>query len=175
MGDVANARARNDVIAAPYLLIELALKAVDTSEGGTVIVGGVDSYPICIDSKDPEVLIRTIAAIAPVRSLLVAVGSLAWKATGEHPALQALDTLRALYAAGDKTLPVDVTAARLGAAWRQDIADTDRDGRSDGLENPDKDALTNRYEYLSGTNPRKSRATFSADIDASGTGSPNGV
>jgi malate dehydrogenase (oxaloacetate-decarboxylating) len=27
--------------------------------------GGVDSYPICIDSKDPEVLIRTIAAIAP--------------------------------------------------------------------------------------------------------------
>ena len=28
--------------------------------------GNVDSYPICIDSKDPEVLIRTIAAIAPV-------------------------------------------------------------------------------------------------------------
>ncbi len=28
--------------------------------------GGVDSYPICIDSKDPEVLIKTIAAIAPV-------------------------------------------------------------------------------------------------------------
>ncbi len=27
--------------------------------------GGVDSYPICIDSKDAEVLIATIAAIAP--------------------------------------------------------------------------------------------------------------
>ena len=27
--------------------------------------GNVDSYPICIDSKDPEVLIKTIAAIAP--------------------------------------------------------------------------------------------------------------
>ncbi|MGD9573021.1 MAG: NAD-dependent malic enzyme [Thermoleophilia bacterium] len=27
--------------------------------------GDVDSYPICIDSKDPEVLIRTITAIAP--------------------------------------------------------------------------------------------------------------
>ena len=27
--------------------------------------GSVDSYPICIDSKDPEVLIKTIAAIAP--------------------------------------------------------------------------------------------------------------
>jgi malate dehydrogenase (oxaloacetate-decarboxylating) len=28
--------------------------------------GGVDSYPICIDSKDPDVLVRTITAIAPV-------------------------------------------------------------------------------------------------------------
>ncbi|MGD9694774.1 MAG: NAD-dependent malic enzyme [Thermoleophilia bacterium] len=28
--------------------------------------GGVDSYPICIDSKDPDVLVKTIAAIAPV-------------------------------------------------------------------------------------------------------------
>ncbi len=27
--------------------------------------GNVNSYPICIDSKDPEVLIKTIAAIAP--------------------------------------------------------------------------------------------------------------
>ena len=27
--------------------------------------GGVDSYPICIDSKDAEVLIETVAAIAP--------------------------------------------------------------------------------------------------------------
>jgi malate dehydrogenase (oxaloacetate-decarboxylating) len=27
--------------------------------------GGVDSYPICVDSKDPEELIETIAAIAP--------------------------------------------------------------------------------------------------------------
>ena len=27
--------------------------------------GEVDSYPICIDSKDPDVLVRTVAAIAP--------------------------------------------------------------------------------------------------------------
>jgi malate dehydrogenase (oxaloacetate-decarboxylating) len=27
--------------------------------------GDVDSYPICIDSKDPDVLVRTVAAIAP--------------------------------------------------------------------------------------------------------------
>ncbi|ABM96848.1 putative TnpA family transposase (plasmid) [Methylibium petroleiphilum PM1] len=77
---------------------------------------------------------QLIAAIAPVRSLLVAAGSLSWTATGEHPALQALDILRAQYAAGDKTLPVDVTAARLGAAWRQDIADTDRERAFRALE-----------------------------------------
>lgn len=69
-----------------------------------------------------------------MRSLLVAAGSLAWKATGEHPVLDALNTLRAQYAAGDKTLPVDVTAARLGAAWRQDIADTDRERAYRALE-----------------------------------------
>ena len=33
--------------------------------------------------------------------------------------------------------------------------DTDHDGISDGSENPDHDALTNRYEYLAGTNPLK--------------------
>ena len=77
---------------------------------------------------------QLIAGIAPVRSLLVAVSSLIWKATGEHPALQALDTLRVQYAAGDKTLPIDVTAARLGAAWRQDIADPDRDRAFRALE-----------------------------------------
>jgi hypothetical protein len=41
-----------------------------------------------------------IDAIAPVRSLLVAVSGLAWKATGEHPVLDALDKLRTQYAAG---------------------------------------------------------------------------
>jgi hypothetical protein len=77
---------------------------------------------------------QLIASIAPVRSLLVAAGTLSWTATGEHPALQALDILRMQYAAGDKTLPVDVTAARLGAAWRQDIADTDRERAFRALE-----------------------------------------
>jgi hypothetical protein len=43
----------------------------------------------------------------------VAATGLTWKATGEHPALHALDTLRLQYAAGDKTFPVDVTAAHL--------------------------------------------------------------
>jgi len=77
---------------------------------------------------------QLIASIAPVRSLLVAAGTLSWTATGEHPALHALDILRMQYAAGDKTLPVEVTAARLGAAWRQDIADADRERAFRALE-----------------------------------------
>jgi TnpA family transposase len=75
-----------------------------------------------------------IDAIAPVRSLLVAVSGLAWKATGEHPVLDALDKLRTQYAAGIKILPAEVTAARLGPAWRQAIADTDRERALRALE-----------------------------------------
>jgi hypothetical protein len=33
--------------------------------------------------------------------------------------------------------------------------DTDRDGVRDGKEDPDRDGLTNRYEYLAHTNPRR--------------------
>ena len=50
-----------------------------------------------------------------MRSLLVAVSGLAWQATGEHPVLDALNKLRTQYAAGTKTLPAEVTAARLRA------------------------------------------------------------
>ena len=75
-----------------------------------------------------------IDAIAPVRSLLVAVSGLAWQATGEHPAIDALDRLRTLYAAGTKSLPGEVTAARLGPAWRQAIADVDRERAFRALE-----------------------------------------
>ncbi|MGA0573098.1 Tn3 family transposase [Variovorax sp. VNK109] len=75
-----------------------------------------------------------IDAIAPVRSLLVAVSGLAWQATGEHPAIGALDRLRTLYAGGTKSLPGEVTAARLGPAWRQAIADVDRERAFRALE-----------------------------------------
>ena len=75
-----------------------------------------------------------IDAIAPVRSLLVAVSGLAWQATGEHPAIDALDRLRTLYAAGARSLPGEVTAARLGPAWRQAIADVDRERAFRALE-----------------------------------------
>ena len=70
---------------------------------------------------------RLIDAIAPVRSLLAGVSRLPWQATGEHPVLDALNKLRAAYAAGTKRLPAEVAALRLGAAWREAIADPDRE------------------------------------------------
>jgi len=77
---------------------------------------------------------RLIDAIAPVRSLLVAVSGLPWQATGEHPVLDALGTLRVQYAVGTKSLPAEVTATRLGPAWRQAIADADRERAFRALE-----------------------------------------
>ncbi|SEB24321.1 Transposase and inactivated derivatives, TnpA family [Variovorax sp. YR216] len=77
---------------------------------------------------------RLIDAIAPVRSLLAGVSRLPWQATGEHPALDALNKLRAGYAAGIKRLPSEVTAPRLGAAWRAAIADADRERAFRALE-----------------------------------------
>lgn len=77
---------------------------------------------------------RLIDAIAPVRSLLVGVSRLPWQAAGEHPALDALNKLRAGYAAGAKRLPAGATAPRLGAAWREAVADPDRERAFRALE-----------------------------------------
>ena len=77
---------------------------------------------------------RLIDAIAPVRSLLAAVSRLPWQANSEHPVLDALHKLRAQYAAGANSLPAEVTAPRLGPAWREAIADTDRDRAFRALE-----------------------------------------
>jgi hypothetical protein len=77
---------------------------------------------------------RLIDAIAPVRSLLVGVSRLPWQATGEHSAIDALNRLRAGYTAGTKRLPSEVTAPRLGAAWRTAIADPDRERAFRALE-----------------------------------------
>lgn len=77
---------------------------------------------------------RLIDAIAPVRSLLVGVSRLPWQATGEHPALDALNKLRTGNAAGAKRLPAGVMAPRLGAAWRESIADPDRERAFRALE-----------------------------------------
>ena len=77
---------------------------------------------------------RLIDAIAPARSLLMAVSRLPWQANSEHPVLDALDKLRSQYAVGADSLPAEVTAPRLGPAWREAIADTDRDRAFRALE-----------------------------------------
>ena len=77
---------------------------------------------------------RLIDAIAPVRSLLVGVSRVPWQANGQHPVLDALNTLRAGYAAGVKRLPSEVTAPRLGAAWHAAITDPDRERAFRALE-----------------------------------------
>jgi hypothetical protein len=48
--------------------------------------------------------------------------------------LDALAKLRTQYAAGTKILPAEVTAVRLGPAWREAIADTDRERAFRALE-----------------------------------------
>jgi hypothetical protein len=48
---------------------------------------------------------QLIEAVRPVRSLLLAIAKLPWQAMVDHPAIQALATLRDLYARGARTLP----------------------------------------------------------------------
>jgi TnpA family transposase len=69
---------------------------------------------------------RLIDAIRPVRSLLAAITKLQWQATGRHPVTAALDQLRALYAAGERTLPVDSIVEGLERVWSAEIGDIDR-------------------------------------------------
>ncbi|WP_213956730.1 hypothetical protein [Variovorax sp. dw_954] len=77
---------------------------------------------------------RLIDAIAPVRSLLAGVSRLPWQATGGHPVLDALHRLRVAYAGGTKRLPAEVGALRLGPAWREAIADPDRERAFKAME-----------------------------------------
>lgn len=85
-------------------------------------------------SRASVIRLRLIDAIAPVRSLLVAVSKLPWQASGEHPVLDALGKLRAQYTAGTRSLPAGVAAPRLGPAWHEVIADADRERAFKALE-----------------------------------------
>src|SRR3546814_6056787 len=60
-----------------------------------------------------------IDGIRPVRSLLVAIAKLPWQATGEHPAIEYLAKLQALYLKGSRKLPVEVVAPSLGMIWQR--------------------------------------------------------
>jgi hypothetical protein len=77
---------------------------------------------------------RLIEAIRPIRSLLVAIAKLPWQATGNHPAIIALTTLRDLYARRARKLPDDVATPSLGAIWRNTISGYDRDRAFRALE-----------------------------------------
>jgi TnpA family transposase len=116
-------------------LADLARDEVPEAElrsrlGGLVAAKRAQRAP----SRASVVRQRLIDGIAPVRSLLVAIAGLPWQPSGEHPVLDALNLLRAQYAAGDKALPVGVTAARLGPAWQRDLADADRERAFRALE-----------------------------------------
>ena len=75
-----------------------------------------------------------IEAVRPVRSLLLAIAKLPWQATGDHPAVQALATLRDLYTRGARTLPESTAAPGLGPVWSATIAGGDRERAFRALE-----------------------------------------
>ena len=74
-----------------------------------------------------------IEAIRPVRSLLVAIAKLPWQATGEHPVVQSLVTMRDLYGRNVRSLP-DGVSPRLGSVWRDAISGYDRERAFRALE-----------------------------------------
>jgi len=75
-----------------------------------------------------------IDGIRPVRSLLVAIAKLPWQATGEHPAMEYLAKLQALYLKGSRKLPVEVVAPSLGMIWQVSISSPDRERAFQALE-----------------------------------------
>lgn len=75
-----------------------------------------------------------IEAVRPVRSLLLAIAKLPWQATGDHPTVQALATLRDLYTRGARTLPESTAAPGLGPVWSATIAGGDRERAFRALE-----------------------------------------
>ena len=75
-----------------------------------------------------------IDGIRPVRSLLVAIAKLPWQATGEHPAIEYLAKLQALYLKGSRKLPVEVVAPSLGMIWQVSIYSPDRERAFQALE-----------------------------------------
>ncbi len=75
-----------------------------------------------------------IDGIRPVRSLLVAIAKLPWQATGEHPAIEFLAKLQALYLKNSRKLPTDVVAPGLGRVWQAAISSADRERAFQALE-----------------------------------------
>ncbi len=77
---------------------------------------------------------RLIDATRPVRALLGSILQLPWQATGRHPVTAALDLLRALSAAGERSLPVDSIVEGLGGVWSAELRSNDRERAFRALE-----------------------------------------
>jgi hypothetical protein len=71
--------------------------------------------------------------IRSVRTLLVALVELPWKSDGEHPVIQAMDQLRALYNDNTRILPRGISI-ELGSVWRPMFDGDDRDRAHRALE-----------------------------------------
>ncbi len=64
--------------------------------------------------------------VRPVRALLKALAQQPWKGSADHPLLESLKHLNALYDEGEHALPVD-TDLSLGRVWRKSLQDEDRE------------------------------------------------
>jgi TnpA family transposase len=91
----------------------------------TQIISTEQSHPR--PSRASLIRQRLIDATRPVRALLGAIVHLPWQAAGRHPVTAALDHLRALYAAGERTLPVDSIVEGLGRVWSAELRSSDRE------------------------------------------------
>jgi TnpA family transposase len=84
-------------------------------------------------SRVQAIRARLVEAVRPVRSLLKALVELPWQAAAEHPVIDAMGQLRALYARGVRRLP-DGVSVELGSVWRDLIASEDRERALRALE-----------------------------------------
>jgi len=121
------------------LLAELEALSAKGAVPDTELRDRLDALVIATQKRKPPSrasLVREglIDCIRPVRSLLVAIAKLPWQATGEHPAIEYLAKLQALYLKGSRKLPVDVVAPGLGRVWQAAISNPDRERAFQALE-----------------------------------------
>jgi hypothetical protein len=69
---------------------------------------------------------QLMAEVRPVRALLTALAQQPWKGSADHPLLESLKHLNALYDEGEHALPVG-TDLSLGRVWRKSLQDEDRE------------------------------------------------
>ncbi len=121
------------------LLADLVALSADGTVPDAQLRARLDALVIETQKRKPPSrasLVREglIDGIRPVRSLLVAIAKLPWQATGEHPAIEFLAKLQALYLKNSRKLPTDVVAPGLGRVWQAAISSADRERAFQALE-----------------------------------------